>query len=175
MTTEPKKKGRPTPKRKDAEATRKVSSLAPASSKAEKNRQRAATRAARITQREAQLRGDESALLPRDRGPEKKFVRNFVDSRRGLAEYLMPATFLVLVLSIFQIPALTAFGTILMYTLLIYSIVEGLLLNRRVKTEFAKRFPSASYKGIALYIFTRAISMRRIRVPRPQVKPGAKF
>jgi len=88
---------------------------------------------------------------------------------------LMPATFLVLVLSIFQIPALTAFGTILMYTLLIYSIVEGLLLNRRVKTEFAKRFPSASYKGIALYIFTRAISMRRIRVPRPQVKPGAKF
>ncbi len=175
MSTEPTKKGRPTPKRKDSEATRKFSSLAPASSKAEKARQKKASRAARVAQREAQLRGDESALLPRDRGPEKRFVRNFVDSKRGMAEYLMPATFLVLVLSIFQIPALTAFGTILMYTLLIYSIVEGLLVNRRVKVEFVKRFPSASYKGIGFYIFTRAISMRRIRVPRPQVKPGEKL
>ena len=175
MSTEPTKKGRPTPKRKDAEAIRKVSSLAPASSKAEKERQRTASRAARIAQREAQLRGDESALLPRDRGPERRFVRNAVDAKRGLAEYLMPATFLVLVLSIFQIPALTAFGTILMYTLLLYSITEGLLLNSRVKVEFLKRFPNASYKGIPFYIVTRAISMRRIRVPRPQVKPGDKF
>jgi hypothetical protein len=175
MTTEPTKKGRPTPKRKDVEATRKISSLAPASSKAEKARQKEASRAARVAQREAQLRGDESALLPRDRGPEKRFVRNFVDSRRGLAEFLMPATFAVLVLSIFQIPALTAFGTILMYTLLFYSIGEALLLNRRIKVEFAKRFPSAVYKGYGFYILTRTISLRRIRVPRPQVKPGEKI
>jgi hypothetical protein len=175
MTTEPTKKGRPTPKRKDAEATRKVSSLAPASSKAEKERQRAATRAARVAQRQAQLRGDESALLPRDRGPEKRYIRNYVDSRRGMAEYLMPATFVVLILSIFQIPALTAFGTILMYTLLIFSMVEGFLLNRRIKGEFLKRFPGVTYKGNGFYIFSRAISLRRLRVPRPQVKPGEKF
>jgi hypothetical protein len=175
MTTEPTKKGRPTPKRKDAEAVRKVSSLAPASSKAEKERQRAATRAARVAQRQAQLRGDESALLPRDRGPEKRYIRNYVDSRRGIAEFLMPATLVVLILSIFQIPALTAFGTILMYTLLIFAIVEGFLLNRRIKGEFLKRFPNATYKGNGYYIFSRAVSLRRLRVPRPQVKPGEKF
>jgi hypothetical protein len=87
----------------------------------------------------------------------------------------MPATFAVLVLSIFQIPALTAFGTILMYTLLLYSIAEALLLNRRIKVEFAKRFPNATFKGYGFYILTRTISLRRIRVPRPQVKPGEKF
>lgn len=175
MNTEPTKKGRPTPKRKDAEAVRKVSSLAPASSKAEKERQRAATRAARVAQRQAQLRGDESALLPRDRGPEKRYIRNYVDSRRGISEYLMPATLVVLILSMFQIPAVTAFGTILMYTLLIFAIVEGILLNRRIKSEFLKRFPSATYKGNGYYIFSRAVSLRRLRVPRPQVKPGEKF
>ena len=76
------KKGRPTPKRKDAESARKVSSLAPARSKEEKARQKSAARAARIAQRAAYLRGDESALPSRDRGPIKKFVRNYVDSRR---------------------------------------------------------------------------------------------
>ena len=63
------KKGRPTPKRKDAESARKVSSLAPARSKEEKARQKSANRAARIAQRAAYLRGDENALPLRDRGP----------------------------------------------------------------------------------------------------------
>ncbi|MTA91547.1 MAG: DUF3043 domain-containing protein, partial [Actinobacteria bacterium] len=66
------KKGRPTPKRKEAQAATKISSLAPASSKAEKKRAKEAARAARISQRAAYLRGDESALPVRDRGPEKK-------------------------------------------------------------------------------------------------------
>lgn len=87
----------------------------------------------------------------------------------------MPATLVVLILSMFQIPAVTAFGTILMYTLLIFAIVEGILLNRRIKSEFLKRFPSATYKGNGYYIFSRAVSLRRLRVPRPQVKPGEKF
>ena len=71
------KKGRPTPKRKDAESARKVSSLAPARSKEEKARQKSATRAARMAQRAAYLRGDENALPSRDRGPVKRFVRNY--------------------------------------------------------------------------------------------------
>ena len=50
------KKGRPTPKRKEAEAARKVSSLAPASTKAEKARAKEASRAARVAQRAAYLR-----------------------------------------------------------------------------------------------------------------------
>ena len=51
--TEANKKGRPTPKRKEAEAARKVASLAPASTKAEKKRAKEASRAARIAARAA--------------------------------------------------------------------------------------------------------------------------
>ena len=97
----PQKKGRPTPKRKDAESARKVSSLAPARSKEEKARQKSAARVLRMAQREAYLRGDENALPMRDRGPLKKFVRNYVDSRRSIGEYFLPVIALVLIVSLF--------------------------------------------------------------------------
>ena len=80
----PQKKGRPTPKRRDVESARKTFALAPAHSKEEKARQKAAARAARVAQRAAYLRGDENALPLRDRGPVKRFVRNYVDSRRSI-------------------------------------------------------------------------------------------
>ena len=90
------KKGRPTPKRKEAEAARKVSSLAPASTKAEKQRAKDAAKSARVAQRAAYMRGDESALPLRDKGPVKKFVRNYVDARRSIGEYFLPVIFIVL-------------------------------------------------------------------------------
>lgn len=172
MVSDSSKKGRPTPKRKDAQASVKVASLAPASTKAEKARARATARANRLAVREAQLRGDESALLPRDRGPERRFVRNYVDSRKSIAEFLMPTTFVVLILSLIPIPAIMAFGTVLMYTLLVFAIIEGVFMNRRLRKAFAVKFPAAVYKGYSFYAFTRFISMRRLRVPRPQVKAG---
>jgi hypothetical protein len=172
MVKDSEKKGRPTPKRKDAEASRKVASLAPATSKIEKQRAREAARANRVAVREAQMRGEESALLPRDRGPEKRYVRNFVDSRKSIAEYLMPTTFVVLILSLIPVPAIMAFGTVLMYTLLVFAIIEGVLMNRRLKKAFGVKFPATPYKGYSIYAFTRFISMRRLRVPRAQVKAG---
>ena len=72
-------KGRPTPKRKDAESKRKVSSLAPIVTKDQKRASKALARQDRIAQREAYMRGDESALPLRDRGPARRFVRNYVD------------------------------------------------------------------------------------------------
>ena len=81
------KKGRPTPKRKEAQSKRVVSSLAPASTKEEKKRAREQSRAARIASRAAYLRGEESALPIRDKGPARRMVRNLVDSRKSVGEY----------------------------------------------------------------------------------------
>ena len=92
----PSKKGRPTPKRKDAVAARKVSSLAPASTKEEKKRAKDAARAARIASRAAYLRGDENALPLRDKGPVKRYVSKLcrfskIYRRILLAHYLCGA------------------------------------------------------------------------------------
>jgi len=168
------KKGRPTPKRKDAQATNKISSLAPASTKAEKARAKEAARAARISQRAAYLRGDESALPARDRGPEKKLVRNLVDSRRSIGEYFLPVIGFVLILSLIPIGAFALAGIIIMYGVLLFSIVDGYFLSRKIKSEVVLRFPNVSTRGLGLYGWLRSTQMRRMRAPKPQNKPGDK-
>ena len=168
------KKGRPTPKRKDAQASTKISSLAPASTKAEKARAKEAARAARISQRAAYLRGDESALPARDRGPEKKLVRNLVDSRRSIGEYFLPVIGFVLILSLIPIAAFALAGILIMYGVLLFSIVDGFFLSRKIKSEVALHFPNASTKGLGLYGWLRSTQMRRMRAPKPQSKPGDK-
>ena len=169
------KKGRPTPKRKEAEAARKVSSLAPASTKAEKQRAREAAKAARIAQRAAFLRGDENALPLRDKGPVKKFVRNYVDARRSIGEYFLPVIFIVLFLTL--IPnAIFQIGSIaIMYTVLIISVVDGFLLTRKIKSQVASRFPGAELKGLGMYGWLRSTQMRRMRTPKPAIKAGDSF
>ncbi|MEY3156312.1 MAG: hypothetical protein RL257_332, partial [Actinomycetota bacterium] len=84
------KKGRPTPKRKEAEQQNVVNRLAPAANKQAKKLQKAQARVLRAQQREAYMRGDENALPIRDKGPVKRFVRNYVDSRRSIGEFFLP-------------------------------------------------------------------------------------
>jgi hypothetical protein len=168
------KKGRPTPKRKDAQASAKFSSLAPASTKAEKSRAKEAARASRVAQRAAYLRGDESALPARDRGPEKKFVRNFIDSRRSIGEYFLPIVGFVLVLSLIPVRAFALAGIVIMYAVLLYSVIDGFFLSRKIKSEVTQRFPDKSTRGLGLYGWLRSTQMRRMRAPKPQTKPGDK-
>ena len=169
------KKGRPTPKRKEAQSKRIVSSLAPASSKEEKKRAREQSRASRNASRAAYLRGEESALPLRDKGPARKYVRNLVDSRKSIGEYFLPIIFVVLLLSIFPVAALQYGGIALMYVVLLTAVIDGIFLSRKIKREVRKRFPDTSTKGLGLYGWLRSTQMRRLRTPHPQVKSGDSF
>jgi hypothetical protein len=169
------KKGRPTPKRKEAEAARKVSSLAPASTKAEKQRAKAAAREARIATRAAYLRGDENALPFRDKGPVKKFVRNYVDSRRSIGEFFLPVIFIVLLLTLIPSKVFQLVSIAIMYSVLVISVVDGFLLSRKLKKEVTAKFPGAELKGIGMYGWLRSTQMRRMRTPKPAIKAGEPF
>jgi len=169
------KKGRPTPKRKEAEAARKVSSLAPASTKAEKQRAKAAAREARIATRAAYLRGDESALPFRDKGPVKKFVRNYVDSRRSIGEFFLPVIFVVLLLTLIPSKVFQLVSIAIMYSVLVISVVDGFLLSRKLKKEVSTKFPGSELKGIGMYGWLRSTQMRRMRTPKPSIKAGDTF
>ena len=97
------KKGRPTPKRKEVEEQRVYRRLAPASTKEAKKQQKLQARLSRAAQRQAYMRGDENALPPRDRGPVRKFVRDYVDARRSIGEYFLPVIVLVLFMTVMPI------------------------------------------------------------------------
>lgn len=168
------KKGKPTPKRKVAEAKVKSSILSPTATKADKKRLKEITRSRRVEARAAFMRGDENALPSRDKGPAKRFVRNYVDSRRSIAEYFLIIIMVVLFLTIIPNPKIQLFSITLMYTAMLYAAVDGFLLSRRIKKIIAAKYPTESTRGIGMYAWLRSTQMRRLRAPAPQVKVGDK-
>ena len=166
-------KGRPTPKRKE-KTVKPGASLAPARSKEEKRAAKAEARVQRLAQRNAFMRGDESALPARDRGPVRKYVRNIVDARINVGEYFLPFIFLVLLVSMTRNQTVAILSILMMYVIMFIAIIDGWFLGRRIKKRVNEKFPNESTKGLALYGFLRSTQMRRMRAPKPLVKRGEK-
>jgi len=167
-------KGRPTPKRKEAESKRKVSSLAPIVTKDQKRASKALAREDRVAQRAAYLRGDESALPARDRGPARRFVRNYVDSRRSTGEYFLPTIFVVLVFTLIQNQIIQIGAIVLMYAMLLFAVIDGIFLSRKIRKAVQEQFPGTDTKGLGMYAWLRSTQMRRLRAPHPQVTVSKK-
>ncbi len=127
------KKGRATPKRKDAEARLKVNSLAPSVSKEAKARDRALEKSRRIEGRAAFMRGDENALPARDRGAARKWVRNYIDSRRTIGEYFLPTIMIVLVLTAIPVKGVQLLAILFMYGAMLYSLFSAFFIGRKIK------------------------------------------
>ncbi|MFR9722330.1 DUF3043 domain-containing protein [Streptomyces sp. MS19] len=165
-------KGRPTPKRSEAEALRRATAKTPANRKEAAKRAREQRRVAMTKQREALLSGDERHLPVRDRGPVRRFTRDFVDTKWHIAEYFLPIAVLILVLS--MTPSLQARNiALLLWLVVIVAIVlDSILLARRLKKELRARFPDESIRGARPYALMRSMQMRRMRLPRPQIKRG---
>ena len=146
MDTESTGKGRPTPKRKVSEAKRITSSLAPVVTKDQKRAAKLISRQDRTASRAAYLRGDESALPARDRGAERRFVRNYVDSRRSIGEYFLPIIFLVLVLTLIPIRAVQLGAIAIMYGVLLIAVVDGIFLSRKMRKLIKRKIVSCLNK-----------------------------
>ena len=168
------KKGKPTPKRKEAQAKLKVSSLSPAASKEAKKALKAQARVRRLEARAAYMRGEESALPVKDKGPARRFVRNYVDERKSVTEYFLVFIMFILFLTVIPSPAVQLGAIVLMYSAMIWVAIDGFLLSRRVKKLVAEKFPDQPTKGLGLYGWMRSTQLRRLRAPSPQVGPSKK-
>ncbi len=169
-TEPPRTKGRPTPSRKEAEAARKQR-LKPTRNKKElarRERQRRVSERAKV--REALVTGDEKHLPARDRGPVRAFVRDLVDSRRNVAEYLLPA--LVVILALSFIPALIQLQLTLWLATIVGTTVDTIWLGYRLRRELRQRFPKPETKGALAYGLLRSSQLRRLRLPKPRVTRG---
>ncbi|TDC47581.1 DUF3043 domain-containing protein [Actinomadura sp. KC345] len=167
-------KGRPTPKRRDAEKLRRQPITAPATRKEayKKLREKQATDRAKV--RQGMAKGDEAHLLKRDKGPVRKLARDYVDSRRTFGSYLMYAMFAIVLLSMMPIPVARLLVLFAPPLLLFVVFAEGIMLSRGIKRLAAERYPEESAKGVGMYAAMRAMQIRRLRIPNPQVKIGEK-
>jgi Flp pilus assembly protein TadB len=150
------KKGKPTPSRKEAQAKLKVSSLSPAASKEAKRALKAQARVRRLETRAAYMRGEESALPPRDRGQARRFVRNYVDQQRSITEYFLVIIVFVLFLTVIPVAAVQLAAVAIMYSTMIFVAVNGFLMSRKIKKVVAEKFPGESTKGLGLYGWMRS-------------------
>ncbi|TDB87317.1 DUF3043 domain-containing protein [Actinomadura sp. KC216] len=167
-------KGRPTPKRKEAEKRNRQPITAPANRKEAYRKVRERQAAERAKARRGMAKGDEKHLLKRDKGPVRKLARDYVDSRRTVGSYLMYAMFAIVLLSMLPIPVARLLVLFAPPLLLVVVFAEGLLLSRGIKRLAAERYPDEDARGVGLYAAMRAMQIRRLRVPNPQVRIGEK-
>ncbi len=166
-------KGRPTPKRSEAQTQRRrASSSAPGDRKEAMKRQREARRADMAKQRAALASGDERYLPARDKGPVRRFVRDFVDSRFCVAEFFLPLAVVILVLSMVRIGSLQNIALLLWLGVIVLIVVDSIGLTIRLKKQLNERFPNEPKRGAVAYGLMRTLQMRRLRLPKPQVKRG---
>jgi len=168
-------KGKPTPKRSEAERRRRQPFNAPADRKAAAQQSRDRDRTSRARRSEAYKRGENWALPRKDQGPVRALARDYVDSRRSISEYYMFAV-LVLVILLF-IPSLRKSAVIdyAVLALLLVIVTESVLVGGRVIKLAQQRFPGESTRGIRMYAAIRGTQIRRLRMPAPRVKPGDKI
>ena len=166
-------KNRPTPKRKDQEAARKQP-LVVADRKQAKQLDKARRNEQLAKTRQAMISGDDAGLPTRDKGPVRRYMRDYIDARRNLAEFMLPVMLVVLALSFMRTSTILFFVTILTYGVLLTAVADTFLMYRGLKKRLAAKFgdDAASTKGNGMYAAMRAFQMRRSRMPRPQVKRG---
>jgi len=168
-------KGRPTPKRSEAERRRRQPYTAPKDRKEAARAGRVRSRDDRTRRMEAVRRGEEWALPPRDRGPVKALARDYVDSKRRVSEYYMYGLLVLLVLLFIRAPVVQTIVPLLVLAAVLIMGIEGILIGRKAKLLAAERLPGQSTRGLGLYSAMRALQIRKLRVPKPRVKPGDSF
>lgn len=165
-------KGRPTPKRSEAQTQRRSVANTPTTRKEASKRQRDDRRSAMERQRAALASGDERYLPARDKGPVRKFARDFVDSRFCIAEFFLPLAVVILVLSMVQVGSLQNIALLLWLVVILMIVVDSVGIAIRLKKQLATRYPDLPKKGAVPYALMRTLQMRRLRLPKPQVKRG---
>ena len=168
-------KDTPTPKRKDAEALNKINAITSPATKATKARDRDEMKSKRLAARAAYMRGEENALPARDKGAVRRYVRNYIDSRRNVGEYFLPAVATVLVLSVVHNKFVSLIAILFMYAAMLYTVLSGFFMTRRIRKAVTAKFPGESTKGVGMYGWLRSTQMRRMRAPAPQVQRGEKI
>jgi hypothetical protein len=171
-------KGRATPKRAEAEAARKKRMAPPRSRKEASALRRERMKEQRLKQRLALAGGDDKYLPAKDQGPVKKYVRDYVDSRRTIGEFLIPV-FLVVFVGLIVLssvaPSAPLAGSVPWLVVMGALAVDSVRIVRGVKRGITERFGAEEAKGITFYTLMRSWQMRRLRLPKARVRPGAEI
>lgn len=163
-------KNRPTPSRAEQEAARKRPLVA--DTKEARARAKSEVAAAREKARIGMANGDEKYLPVRDKGPQRKFARDFVDAGWHAGELLMPLMLLVILVSLVQNQAIVYYSFVGLWIFILFAVGDMIITSHRIKKMSKAKWGDRTEKGLGWYSAMRTIQMRFMRLPKPQVKRG---
>lgn len=171
------KKGRPTPKRKIAEK-RNVRPLV-LDKKAAKAKRKKERNALYEKQRAAlDGTGDQRYLPPIDQGVIRRYIRDYVDYRYSIGEFVLPLVLIFLVISITmqQDPRVLVYLTTIIYSIFAVAILEVIIITYLINRNLlnAAEGNKLVKKGNGRYVLMRQISPRFLRRPKALQPRGQK-
>lgn len=183
------KKGRPTPSRKEREAARRRPLVGGGDhalandreARAElRRREREDNAKLRARQNEA-LRGGDQRFLPLvDQGPQRRYIRDYVDARRNLGDFMLIVLLVLLVggwigqgvSGSSEVGVSIYYGSVYaMYAAMLLWVIDYFILWRGLKKKLIAKFGEVQ-RGGGMYTFNRVMMVRRWRRPVPMVKYG---
>lgn len=150
------------------------SPLVPKDREASRKAAKARMRERENAEYDAMQKGDINHMPKAERLPWRIYIRDYVDARFNLGEFFIPVAFVILIGSIFvtyQWPALALPLMVLMYVYLFAVIIDVVIMWRKLKKKLIEKFGEQSVaKGMrsGSYAWSRAIQMRRWRLPKPR-------
>jgi hypothetical protein len=162
-------KGRPTPKRSEAQGRRQGPPPPPPTSRKEAYRRMRQTQATtRPAARAAAARGDDSALPARDRGPVRKLVRDTVDSRRNVGSLLLVVAVLLVVAEFTPSLLVKSYVFAAFTGLFLLFVLDSFVLSRKIRRAVAERFPDSTERigKLVWYGVSRSTMIRKWRFPK---------
>ncbi|CAH0168461.1 MULTISPECIES: DUF3043 domain-containing protein [unclassified Microbacterium] len=164
-------KGRPTPSRAEQVAARRRPLVA--DTKEAKAAARAQLREQRERAQAGMAAGDDKYLPPRDKGPQRRWVRDYVDAGWHLSEWVMALMVIVILVSLVPDPTFSFYAFVGLWIFIILAVIDMVVLGARVKKKAAAKFGKERLeKGLGWYAAMRSLQMRFMRLPKPQVKRG---
>jgi hypothetical protein len=168
-------KGRPTPTRKEAEAAARERARAGIDKKAAQKILREKRNESNRKMRAGLRSGEEKFLPARDQGPVRRFVRDWVDSRLSVAEFLLPLLIVIMVLQASGSARMQSFSSGLWVATLLLLLVDTFWIRFRLRSALHQKFPDESLKGTTFYAMMRMLQLRFMRLPKARVKIGQKL
>ena len=161
-------KGHATPSRKEREAANKRP-LVPNDRKEAARMERARANEERNKARIGLAAGDERYLPMRDRSPQKKYARDFVDARYNVGELMVPFMFLVIIMTFIPSLPVQESSFLVLWAFFFIALTDVMILGVQLRRRITAKFGSVD-KGVRWYAGMRSLQMRPLRLPKPQVK-----
>lgn len=109
-----------------------------------------------------------------EKSPERQLLRDYVDTRWTVAEFMLPAMILVMaaVMVTMNNVVLSSWISMSLWVLLGFTIINIAIMWRGFKRLLAERHPDSPTRGLLVYMFNRSLMIRRFRQPAARINRG---